>query len=84
MRRIPQIVKCPVCGLEVSAVPGVETARSSCGRKIFIPPILSRYGGCTAKSEEVERLLDKVRRRGATLEEEALLEFFKQAGLLEC
>ena len=41
-------------------------------------------GGCTAKSEEVERLLDKVRRRGATLEEEALLEFFKQAGLLEC
>ena len=80
----PRLVKCPNCGSEISAVPGVEVACPRCGRKLFVPPILSKYSGCVAKDKEVEGLLDKIRWRGATLEEEALLEFFKQAGLLEC
>ena len=65
-------------------MPGVEVACPRCGRKLFVPPILSKYSGCVAKDKEVEGLLDKIRWRGATLEEETLLEYYRQVGLLEC
>lgn len=42
------------------------------------------YENCTPKSKEVEELLERVKRRGATPLEETLLEFYRQTGLLEC
>ncbi len=80
----PKTVKCPRCGAEVDALPGIPAVCARCGAKVFVPPPPSKYDGCIGETKEVEELLERVRRRGATLEEEVLLEFYRQVGLLEC
>lgn len=80
-------VRCPYCGAANPAVPGTTVVCRACGRSFYVPPepvASPNYENCTPKSKEVEELLERVKRRGATPLEETLLEFYRQTGLLEC
>jgi DNA-directed RNA polymerase subunit RPC12/RpoP len=88
MRILQVPVRCPSCGANTTAAPGVETTCPYCGARIYVPPPSiprNPYEMCEGKTPYAAELLNKARGKWPLPPDlVAQLELLKASGAIVC